>query len=248
MRPSSSPGTETEVSGDGMRAKPDLERAERATGHRFSDRSLLMRALTHPSASADDSSVLDYERLEFLGDAVLGLVVVEEVYHRFPDLSEGEMTKLKISLVSGASLADAAERLGLATLIVVGESERGTGARGLRSALENVYEALVGAVYLDGGVEDARDFILSTLGERISPDALDAVELEHPKSRLQERIQARGLSVSYRIVAEEGPPHARSFTAEVLIADQVVGRGAGRTKKEAEMCAAREALSRLSSS
>jgi ribonuclease III len=223
-----------------------LARAERATRYRFQDRSLLSRALTHPSVSTESTLALDYERLEFLGDAVLGMVVVEEIYRRYPELSEGDMTKLKIHLVSGGSLVDAAERLGLAELIALGESERGTGTRGLRSALENAFEAIVGAIYLDGGLDPVRAFICETLGPRMSPDAVEELDLEHPKSRLQEIVQADGRFVEYRIVSEEGPPHDRTFTAEVLVGDRVMGTGTGATKKEAEMCAAREALSRVS--
>ncbi len=223
-----------------------LDDAERAVGYRFSDRTLLCRALTHPSVTTGASSELDYERLEFLGDAVLGLVVVEEVYRRFPELSEGAMTKLKIALVSGDSLVAAADELGLASLIALGDSEIGTDSRGLRSALENVLEALIGAIYLDGGLDAARSFVVSALGARISPESLAGLELEHPKSRLQEIVQASGNVVSYRIVGEEGPAHARSFTAEVVLEGEVLGRGTGTTKKEAEMCAAREALRAIS--
>lgn len=226
---------------------PTLREAERTVGYRFSDRSLLSSALTHPSMTQEASSELDYERLEFLGDAVLGLIIVDEVYRRFPELPEGAMTKLKISLVSGDSLVAAAEELELASLIALGESERGTGQRGLRSALENVFEALVGAIYLDGGLEPARTFVLATLGPRISLESLEGLELEHPKSLLQEIVQARGGTMSYRIISEEGPPHAMSFAAEVMVDGEVVGTGVGTTKKEAEMCAAREALSRISS-
>ena len=225
-----------------------LTAAERAVGHVFSERSLLARALTHPSVNTSEGSGTDYERLEFLGDAVLGLIVVEEVYDRFPELSEGEMTKLKISVVSGATLVSAAEELGLASLIALGDSERGTGSRGLRSALENAFEALVGALYLDGGLEAARRFVIATLGSRIDPGAVQPGSLEHPKSRLQELVQSRGESVSYRIVAEEGPPHARTFVAQVSLADQVLGEGRGATKKAAEMNAADAALTRLSAS
>lgn len=223
-----------------------LDRAEEAVGHRFEQRALLASALTHPSALAEGTQALDYERLEFLGDAVLGLIVVEEIYRRFPELPEGEMTKLKIHLISGGSLVMAAEELGLAEFIALGESERGTGTRGLRSALENAFEAVAGAIYLDGGLEAARRFVTATLGGRISADGIDVADLEHPKSRLQELVQADGRSVEYRIVGEEGPPHARRFTAEALVDGRVLGTGEGATKKEAEMCAAREALMKVS--
>lgn len=230
---------------DSLHDAATLARAEKLVEHRFSDPSLLSRALTHPSMTLEATSELDYERLEFLGDAVLGLVVVEEIYRRFPELPEGVMTKLKASLVSGGSLVNAAEELGLASLIALGQSEQGTGQRGLRSALENAFEALVGALYLDGGINAARRFVISTLGPRICTDSVDALELDHPKSRLQEIVQAQGGEVAYEIVTEEGLPHAMSFTAEVSVDGQPQGRGVGTTKKEAEMGAAREALTRI---
>ncbi len=223
-----------------------LRRAEEITGHRFADPALVARALTHPSAVEGASIREDYERLEFLGDAVLGLVVVDELYRRYPELTEGEMTKLKVSVVSGGVLSEVAASLGLEELIVLGGSERGAGSRGRRSALENVYEALVGALYADGGLEAARSFVLASLGRRIEPSALAEIALDHPKSALQELLQARGETPTYRIVAEEGPPHRRTFHAEALLGDRVVGAGAGASKKEAELNAAREALALLS--
>jgi ribonuclease-3 len=218
--------------------------AEEIVGHHFRDPSLLVRALTHPSHSDAPSSALgDYERLEFLGDSVLGLVVVEEVFHRFPELTEGVLTKMKIALVSGATLTEVAEELGLGRLVLFGDSELATGGRGMASALENVFEALVGALYLDGGLSAARTFVLGALGDRIRPDA--AARLEHPKSLLQESLQARGLAPYYEIISQSGPPHDRTFEARVRVADDVVGTGGGRTKKEAEMNAAADAVVRL---
>lgn len=217
---------------------------EQVVGHRFADRTLLARALTHPSAGEGSSSGHDYERLEFLGDAVLGLIVVEEIFDRFPGMGEGDMTKLKISVVSGGVLADTAAHLGISQHIVTGRSEQGTGDRGLRSALENVYEALVGALYIDGGVDAARTFVVSSLGDRIDPSTIERASLDHPKSALQEVLQARGLAPVYRIVAEEGPPHDRRFTAEVSVSGQVEGSGTGDSKKQAEMVAAARALER----
>jgi ribonuclease-3 len=225
-------------------AEERLRAAEEIVGHNFSDPSLLRRALTHPSHSDTPSSTLgDYERLEFLGDSVLGLVVVEEVFRRFPELTEGVLTKIKIALVAGATLTEVAEELDLGQLVLFGDSELATGGRGMASALENVFEALVGAVYLDGGLPVARRFVLGALGDRISPDAAEG--LEHPKSLLQESLQARGLAPSYEIVRQSGPPHDRTFEARVRVGDEVAGTGIGRTKKSAEMNAAADAVVRL---
>lgn len=237
------------MNAEGSRSEHDrFSKAEKVIGHRFADRDLLRRALTHPSAHEGASSELDYERLEFLGDAVLGMIVVEQIFDRFPELGEGEMTKRKIAVVSGDTLARAAEGLGLSDLILVGKSEHGAGERGRRSALENVYEALVGALYLDGGLDAARSFVVATLAEGIDGGSESLGALDHPKSALQERVQARGQVPVYRIVAEEGPPHDRRFVAEVVISGIVAGTGEGASKKEAEMRAAAEALSLFSES
>jgi ribonuclease-3 len=217
--------------------------AEAATGHHFADRTLVLTALTHPSSIEDRDPSAYYERLEFLGDSVLGFVVSEEVFRRFPDLDEGGMTRIKVSVVAGSVLSRLSAELGLADAIIVGESERGTGGRGLSSALENVYEALVAALYLDAGMEVARDWVLATLGPLLSEDA--AASPESPKSLLQELTQARGDSPVYRVVGHEGPPHQRTFECEVAVGGTVLGRGSGRTKKEAEAKAAEAAIAKL---
>lgn len=220
-----------------------LELAEEILGHRFSDRGLLRQALTHPSAIEGRDPQAYYERLEFLGDSIVGFVIAEEVYRRFPGMPEGGMTRIKISVVAGATLAEVAGELGLGSALIVGESERGTGGRGLTSALENVYEALTAALYLDGGLDIARGWILGTLGPCISEEA--ALTPENPKSLLQELTQAKGLAPVYRLVAEEGPPHKRTFTCAVEIDGEVVGEGSGQTKKEAQAAAAAAALEKL---
>jgi ribonuclease-3 len=219
-----------------------LAAVEAACDHAFADRDLLRRALTHPSYLDGTVSDPGYERLEFLGDAVISLVIAEELYARFPDLREGALTKLKIGAVSGTALASAAEELGLADALYFGESERHTGGRGLASALENVFEALTAAVYLDGGYAPAHSFVARTLGQHIGEHT--AVP-GHPKADLQELVQARGLAPTYRVSAEQGPPHNRTFTTEVEVDGVVLGEGQGRSKKEAEMRAAAAALERL---
>jgi ribonuclease-3 len=147
----------SEVPEQGIEAR--LDAAERLANHRFVDRELLLRALTHPSYTEEPHAAQDYERLEFLGDAVLGLVVVHEIFQRFPRMPEGQMTKLKIGVVAGRTLSDAADDLGLGRLLLLGPSETGTDGRGMTSALEDGFEALVGAIYLDAGLETAREFI-----------------------------------------------------------------------------------------
>lgn len=217
--------------------------AERLLKYKFRDDRTILRALTHPSYNDEPGASSDYERLEFLGDAVLSMIIVDEIYHRFPEMSEGDMTKVKIAVVSGTTLTQVAEKLGLANLLIVGESEKGTLGRGLASALENVFEAIVGALYLDGGLEAARAFVIRVLGDRIHPET--AQGLEHPKSLLQELVQARGLTLIYEITGESGPPHDRSFTSRVIVDGKVLGEGVGRSKSKAEMNAAAAALDRL---
>ncbi len=222
-----------------------LDKAEEILGHKFSNRSLLQTALTHPSAVEGHSIHDSYERLEFLGDSILGAIVSYCAYHAYPDLDEGGLTRIKVSLVSGASLSAVGKDLGLSDVIFFGSSERGTGRRGLHSALENVYESLVAALYLDGGIDSAAAFVKRTLIVRMSEDM--AKEPENPKSVLQERLQEDGITPTYRLVETQGPPHDRTFVTQVFVGMKSIARGVGRTKKESESQAAKSALEILGS-
>ena len=221
-----------------------LARAQEILGYEFDNTQYLLSAITHPSATEGRSVKFSYERLEFLGDSILGALVANEAFHRFPDLDEGGLTRIKVALVSGASLSGVAEKLGFADIIVFGSSETGTGRRGLHSALENVYEAVVAALYLDGGVEAAGAFVDRTLIPKMSLDL--AREPENPKSALQEKLQEGGITPTYKLVETQGPPHDRTFVAQVYAGDKGLARGVGRTKKEAESQAAKSTLARLS--
>jgi ribonuclease III len=216
--------------------------AEKILGRTFTDRELLRLALTHPSAVENGVEGF-YERLEFLGDSVLGFIISEEAFRRFPAMREGGMTRIKVSLVAGSVLSAVARDLGLADALIVGDSERGTGGRGLTSALENTYEALTAAIDLDAGLDVARQWVLTTLGPLITEDA--ASSPENPKSLLQEVVQAHGSSPVYETLSEEGPPHDRTFTVAVDVDGKRLGEGAGRTKREAEAMAAAAALEAL---
>jgi ribonuclease-3 len=220
-----------------------VERAESVIGYRFKNESLLIQALTHPSAIEEDPVGGSYERLEFLGDSLLGALVALAVYERFPDFDEGALTRIKVSLVSGDALSRRAEELGFADLIIFGSSEKGTGKRGLSSALENVFEALTAAIALDGGVEAAHDWMVRTLGDHISHDL--AAESENPKSILQEILQVDRITPTYELIETSGPPHARTFTCNVLSEGAVIGCGVGHSKKDAEANAAAQALKRF---
>ena len=217
--------------------------AEAIIGHHFKNEQLLLSAITHPSANEGRSVRYSYERLEFLGDSVLGAIVATAAFNRFHDLDEGGLTRIKVALVSGASLAQVAEGLGLAEVIMFGSSEQGTGKRGLHSALENVYEAIVAALFLDAGMDVAREFVERTLIDRMSLEL--AQEPENPKSALQEKLQEDGITPTYKLVETQGPPHDRTFVAQVFAGDQGLAQGTGRTKKEAESQAAKSTLARL---
>lgn len=220
-----------------------LGRAQEILDYRFETESLLLSAITHPSATEGRSVKYSYERLEFLGDSILGAIVASTAFHRFHDLDEGGLTRIKVALVSGSSLSDVAEKLGFADVIVFGSSETGTGKRGLHSALENVYEAVVAALYLDGGIEAAEAFVTRTLIPRMSIEM--AREPENPKSALQEKLQEDGITPTYKLVETQGPPHDRTFVAQVFAGSKGLARGQGRTKKEAESQAAKSTLASL---
>ena len=220
-----------------------LKRAQEILGYQFVQDSFLLAAITHPSATEGKSVKFSYERLEFLGDSILGAIVAAVAFHRYPDLDEGGLTRIKVSLVSGSSLSEIAAALGFADVIVFGSSETGTGKRGLHSALENVYEAVIAALFLDGGLDVAQEFVTTTLVPRMSLDM--AREPENPKSALQEKLQEDGITPTYKLVETQGPPHDRTFVAQVFAGMQALARGVGRTKKEAESQAAKSALASM---
>ncbi|MFQ7392988.1 MAG: ribonuclease III [Collinsella aerofaciens] len=204
---------------------------------------LLRAALTHPSAVEGQPVSASYERLEFLGDSILGAVVARSLFESYPEFDEGKLTRLKVSLVSGATLSEVSHELGIDDIIIFGASETGTGARGLHSALENVYESLVGALYLDAGWDAAAEFIHRTL-RRVAL-RFRAPSILRTPSRFA-GVQADGHEPpAYKLVGSEASAHAPTFTAVVLIDGIRQGRGSGSSKKEAEGAAALEALDRM---
>jgi ribonuclease-3 len=222
------------------RRGPSVAAFEKRLGHRFRDRARLEAAWVHRSAANERRLAANYERLEFLGDAVLGLLAAEWLYRKFPALPEGHLARLKSTVVSAAALASYARALGLGAHLVLGQGEERSGGRDKASLLADSLEAVIAAVYLDGGLRAARKVVgafLDTATDGLDLGANDA------KSELQERIQGQGIEApTYRVVAESGPDHAKSFTVEVLIGGEVAGRGSGRSKKTAELDAARRAL------
>ena len=227
-----------------MALSESLQRAEAICGHEFADKKLLRSAITHPSAVEGLPISASYERLEFLGDSILGSVVALALFKSYPEFDEGRLTRLKVSLVSGATLSEVGRELGIDEIIIFGASETGTGARGLHSALENVFEALVGALYLDGGWEAAEAFIVRTLQPHLATER--AEHPTNPKSYLQECVQSDRMDTpSYKLVDTSGPAHAPTFTAVAIVDGVRRGRGSGSSKKEAEAAAALDALERM---
>lgn len=221
-----------------------IARVEAIVGHGFREPALALQAVTHPSMVEADPA-LSYQRLEFLGDAIIGFAIARLAYERYPDLAEGDLTKMRIAVVNGSALAEEAQRLGLGALIEFGASEPRSGSRGLHSALGDVFEALTAALYLDAGLEVAEAWVVSQLGDHVSPSF--AAGSTNPKTDLQERAQAAGRSVEYRITGAHGPAHEPTFTSEVVVGGSALGTGTGASKRQAEAAAAEDALARIES-
>jgi ribonuclease-3 len=231
-----------------VRLRDEFEELQERVGYRFRDRGLLEHALTHRSRAAEDASggVADNESLEFLGDAVLGLVVAEMLFRRFPEYNEGQKSKIKASVVSTQALARRAEQIQLGDHLLLGRGEEKTGGRFKQALLADGYEALIAALYLDGGLPAAADFLERELADAISAGAGEAVVGQDFKSALQERLQALGRPLpEYRVAGESGPDHRKEFTIEVVVAGEVLGTASGKAKKEAEQEAARLALEKV---
>ncbi len=230
----------------------ELEPLERRIAYRFKDRGLLEHALTHRSRVHEDASggVFDNESMEFLGDSVLGFVIADMLFREFPQHNEGQKSKLKASLVSSVSLARLAEHLGLGEFLILGRGEEKTGGRQKHAIIADCYEALIAAIYLDGGIGPARAFIeqqFAALIDEAHHTGSGASFTEDWKSELQEWLQSRGRGLpEYRLAGEIGPDHRKSFVVEVVVEGEAVAKAEGRSKKEAAQAAARSALERLS--
>jgi ribonuclease-3 len=236
--------------GQVVRLRDEFAELEARLGYRFRDRGLVEHALTHRSRAHEDESggVVDNESLEFLGDALVGFVIADVLFREFPELDEGEKSKIKASLVSTSSLARLAEQLDLGHHLLLGRGEERSGGRTKQALLADACEALLAALYLDGGLEVAAHVIAAQFRDRLDEVRRDgrAALLGDYKSALQEWLQSRDRPLpDYRVAAEHGPDHAKTFEVEVSADGAVWGRASGRTKKEAEQEAARQALERL---
>ncbi len=222
----------------------DLRELEKKTGYEFTDRKLFRRSMTHSSYANEhkmDKKECN-ERLEFLGDAVLELVCSDFLFSRYEDKPEGEMTKLRASIVCEPTLAYCAEELKLGEYLLLGKGEEMTGGRGRNSIVSDAMEALIGAIYLDGGFASAKEFIHRFVLNDIEHKRL----FYDSKTILQEMVQSEGdRSPVYEIIAEAGPDHDKKFEVRVLVEDREMGRGTGRSKKLAEAMAAYHAILKL---
>jgi ribonuclease III len=229
----------------GKETEPDLEAR---LGYRFRKKELLLRALTHSSYAHEIAGTgLDNESLEFLGDALLGCLISERLFLTFPDRDEGHLSRYKASLVNAEILAAKARRLRIGAHLLLGRTAEKVGARTKGSLLSDAFEALLAAIYLDGGFDPARVFLerqfsgdIQKLARSGVPDERDA------KTHLQEHLQARGLATPrYQIVKESGPAHRRNFLVGVVLEGKILAQGRGRTRKAAEQAAARKVLEAL---
>ena len=224
---------------------PQFAALEETLGVKFQDPALLEQALVHSSyINENPAFTLPHnERLEFLGDAVLDVVVAEKLYRDYPALDEGKMTKLRASLVQRDTLAAIARRINLGSYLLMGKGEESTGGRDKAPNLAGAMEAVIAAVFLDRGFKATAETILSLFGDAWDSAAAPTFDT---KSRLQEIVQSRlQLMPSYRLISETGPDHAKTFTVEVMAGSRFLGKGSGRTKKRAESEAARLALGQL---
>ncbi len=222
----------------------ELAKLEEAIEYRFRNSELLEQAVTHSSYSQTPAPSSNNERLEFLGDSILGFIVSERLSAQFPNRPEGELTKLRASLVSAANLVKVAQGLNIGTYLLLGRGEEISGGRAKKTLLVNAFEALVAAIYLDGGIEAARQLVSKTvLTDTALEGAVENLALDNNKSALQELLQANKLPTPvYESVGEVGPPHSKVFTIEVRVGELFSARGEGALKKSAEQQAAGLAL------
>ena len=232
-----------------VRLRDEFDTLQKTIGYRFRDRGLLEHAMTHASKANEDVSggVKDNESMEFLGDAVLGFVIADALFREMPGSTEGDKSKIKATLVSTATLARQAERLRIGDNLLLGRGEEKTGGRQKQALLADTYEALLAAIYLDGGIEHAQAFILREFEPMLADARAGGSGAERDyKSALQEFVQARERPLpEYRLVGAAGPDHRKEFEVEVLVGGEPLARGSGPSKKEAEQVAAKAALEKL---
>lgn len=224
--------------------KENLHLFEANIGYVFKDKKNLILALTHSSYANENKELKlqSNERIEFLGDSVLGISVSEKIYKKYSNLSEGELTKVRANVVCESSLLICSNNIEIYKFILLGRGEELTGGRKRSSLLSDAFEAVIGAIYIDSGLEDAKNFVYRHMDSLIDDCAKGAIAMDY-KTQLQESIQKKGdKRLSYEIVSEKGPDHDKHFVAAVKLGDEIIGTGKGKSKKEAEQNAAKTAL------
>ena len=231
-----------------VRLRDEFDTLQQAIDYRFRDRGLLEHAMTHTSRANEDLSggVTDNESLEFLGDAILGFVIADMLFKDFPSFDEGQKSKIKAALVSTVTLARQAERLTIGDHLLLGRGEEKSGGRRKQALLADTYEALIAAIYLDGGIEQARAFILGDFAPLVAEIRRDGLAGQDHKSALQEYLQSRDEPLpEYRLTGTLGPDHSKLFQVEVSVRGETLAEATGASKKEAEQEAARLALGKF---
>ncbi len=224
---------------------PNLTKLETIIGYEFKDKALLATSLVHRSSLNEPDVKESNERLEFLGDAVLELLITDYLFHQKPEEPEGFLTSARSAVVKTESLSSIANNLNLGEYLRMSKGEAASGGRKNPSILEDALEALIGAIYKDGGLENSHKFIASFIFP-FTDKVLSLKELKDPKSLLQEKVQAQGqTSPIYQVESESGPDHDKTFQVNVTIGNKVLGQGTGKNKQEAEQQAARQALDLL---
>ncbi len=220
---------------------------EKSINYSFNNKSNLLLALTHSSFANENKKLKLYsnERLEFLGDAVLNMVISEKIFLDYPDLNEGEMTKIRAAIVCETSLAKYANKINLAEYLLLSKGEELTGGRSRPSILADVFEALIGAIYIDGGINKAKKFINNVMSNAID-EVIENQEDPDYKTHFQEIIQRKGENkIQYEVIEEKGPDHDKIFVTQLKVNEKVMGKGRGKSKKAAEQNAAKDALERM---
>ena len=223
----------------------NIDVLEKKIGYKFKNPDLLLNALTHSSYANENRGISDNERLEFLGDAVLGLVIADYLYRLFEKHKEGDLTKIRASIVSEGPLSQIARDIGLGRFLLLGKGEAISGGRDRDSVLADALEAVIGAVYLEAGINQAKELIIG-LFSSLMENSFQGKGFQDYKTNLQEVLQAMGEEeIVYRVIKETGPDHDKEFVIEVLCGRRVIGRGKGKSKKEADQRAAKEALGNI---
>jgi len=227
----------------------DWQALQQIIGINFKDKFLLQQAFIHSSYTNENpgAPITDNERLEFLGDALLSFIVAEELYREFPNFGEGKLTEIRVSLIRQETLADIATGLKLGDYLLLGKGEEATGGRRKQTNLADAFEALIGAIFLDQGLGIAADFVLARYAAQLEEVRAKGIERNY-KALLQELTQAKYKQLpAYRIVEASGPDHDKSFVIKVTLGERTLGSGSGKTRRAAEMEAARSAWEKLSS-